>query len=178
MNGFKFFARGLGARNMPRAPCSTVVAAGDDGGITGGELAEAKKRLVKAERELDAAQEAVPVDAQRVAKAELGVAKAELGVAEAKLGVAESKWLSASEREKPLLLASVETAQGSVKTAQESVRTANIAYAMALNATTATPLQGESSQPNKNCQTLLYQLLEAGVRPLAIANLIIITHGG
>ena len=74
-------AWGLGTLPKGRALSSTAAAAaGDDGGYSAwGELAEAKKRLVKAERELDAAQEAVPVDAQRVAKAELGVAKTELG---------------------------------------------------------------------------------------------------
>ena len=139
------------------------------------ELTEAKKRLVKAESELDVvkavlrkAEEAVPIDAQRVAKAELGVAKAELGVteaklgvAEAKLGVAEAKWQAASEGEKAVFLESVKTAQAILKTAQGCVETANMAYKKALSAT-ATQQQGESSQPNEHCQPLSTEFAPVG----------------
>ena len=119
------------------------------------ELAEAKERLVKAEDVLRKAEEGVPMDAQRVAKAEqhvakaeqhvaeakLGVAKAELGVAKAELGVAKAEWQAAPENEKAVFLAIDETA--------------NKAYDKALIALTATPQQGESSQPTKHCQASL-----------------------
>ena len=74
-----------GTHTMTRMMCSAVSTAGNDGGFNAVvELAEAKRKLCKAEDELDAAKNAVPVDAQLVAKAELGVAEAKLGVAEAK----------------------------------------------------------------------------------------------
>ena len=94
-------------------------------------MAEAKKRLLKAESELLAvkdvlrkAEEAVPVDAQRVSEAE---------------------WQAALGDEKAVFL-------DSFKMAQESFRTANMAFQKAIDATTAAPQQGKLSQPNKTEQ--------------------------
>eukprot|EP00281_Chroomonas_sp_CCMP1168_P027084 CAMPEP_0206244690 /NCGR_PEP_ID=MMETSP0047_2-20121206/18298_1 /ASSEMBLY_ACC=CAM_ASM_000192 /TAXON_ID=195065 /ORGANISM="Chroomonas mesostigmatica_cf, Strain CCMP1168" /LENGTH=150 /DNA_ID=CAMNT_0053669939 /DNA_START=240 /DNA_END=689 /DNA_ORIENTATION=+ len=75
-------------RQIKRTQSKGIVKQSRGGSTAVDELAEAKERLVKAESEVDAVkdvlrktEEAVPVDAQRVAEAKLGVAKAELGVA-------------------------------------------------------------------------------------------------
>jgi len=155
-NGIK--CRGLSARPVRRALCSVAVAAGDGPGDISavGVLAEAKARLFQAESELDAvkdvlrkAEEAVPVDAQRVAEAELGVAEAE--------------WQAALGDEKDVFL-------DSFKTAQECVRTANMACEKVLNAPTATLQQGDATPPQETWVVLDLQASGLGLRsPTTIA---------
>ena len=140
----------LRARPLQNTLCFATPAAGDGGSFKAGdELAEAKTRLIRAERELDEAKDELrkaqgtePVDAQRVAEAKLGVAEAKLGVAEAKLGVAEAKlgvakaeWQTAPESEKAVFHANLLGAQRSLKAAQEVVEVANTAYKKALEST-------------------------------------------
>eukprot|EP00284_Hemiselmis_tepida_P002417 CAMPEP_0174951672 /NCGR_PEP_ID=MMETSP1355-20121228/94973_1 /TAXON_ID=464990 /ORGANISM="Hemiselmis tepida, Strain CCMP443" /LENGTH=843 /DNA_ID=CAMNT_0016199347 /DNA_START=360 /DNA_END=2891 /DNA_ORIENTATION=+ len=98
-------------------------------------------RLERAERELDEAEAADPVNPLRVAKAELGVAQAELKaapegekaglqvqVAKAELGVAETRWQAAPEAEKAEFLKGIDLAR---KT-----------YQLLLDTSTVTPKKG------------------------------------
>ena len=130
-NGVQY--RGLSSWPVRRALCLAAVAAWDGCDINAGDkVAKAKKRLAKAEGELDAAQEADPVDDQRVAKAELGVAKAEVGVAKAELkaapesekakaeiGVAKAE-IGVAEAELGVAKAEVGVAKAELKAAPES----------------------------------------------------------